>query len=137
MEDQNIGKHCEYDNCNYQDYLAFTCDSCGKNLCKLHYHNAVNCPFVKVEANENKEYKKAEFVYIDCKFCKKKINKNTQPVAECEFCHDLFCWEHKLSISHNCEKDGKIGMKESMNKRKEKNEFQNRLKMLKNKAKEK
>ena len=80
MEDNGIEKHCEYPYCFQNDWFCFHCNACGKNLCKIHYHHELSCPFSKIKEEPKK---KVEFNYQFkyCDFCKRKI-KNLRPI-EC------------------------------------------------------
>ena len=89
----------EYPLCKQIDYLNFTCGTCGKNLCKKHYHHELSCPFAKPK-EEHSEKKDIKFKLNKCDFCKEDI-KNIEPV-ECELCHGLFCLKHRLEFDHKC-----------------------------------
>ena len=95
--------YSDYPLCNQQDYLNFYCNTCKKNLCKLHYHHEESCPFVE-KKEDNSDKKKIEFNYQikKCDFCKGDI-KNIEPV-ECELCHGQFCLKCRLEFDHNCPK---------------------------------
>ena len=99
MEDNGIEKHCEYPYCFQNDWFCFHCNACGKNLCKIHYHHELSCPFSKIKEEPKK---KVEFNYQFkyCDFCKRKI-KNLKPI-ECDFCKGSFCLKHKLESDHDC-----------------------------------
>jgi len=116
--DNQIGKHCDYPCCNQIDYLNFHCNVCGKNLCKLHYHHELSCPFAKNKEEENIKKKKLEFNYqiTKCDFCKCEI-KNMDPV-QCQFCKKLFCLKHKLESDHDCPSTKKISIEDKHKKNK-------------------
>ena len=114
-----IINHSDYPCCNQIDYLNFHCNVCGKNLCKLHYHHELSCPFAKNKEEENIKKKKLEFNYQikKCDYCKCDI-KNMDPV-QCQFCKKLFCLKHKLESDHDCPSTKKISIEDKHKKNKE------------------
>ena len=91
----------DFPNCNQKDYLNFYCNKCKKNLCKIHYHNEISCPFNK-EKEENNNNKEFNYQIKKCDFCNINI-LNMEPI-ECPLCKGLFCLKHKMETSHNCKK---------------------------------
>lgn len=72
MEFDNVGLHCEYENCNQKDFLPFKCSKCYMNLCFIHRSEfAHNC----VNKNIN------DMTSLDCPVCKKsfKLTKSEDP----------------------------------------------------------
>ena len=108
--------YSDYPHCNQIDYLNFHCNACGKNLCKIHYHHELSCPFSK---KEEEQKKKIEFNYQikKCDFCKGDI-KNIEPV-QCEFCKGLFCLKHKLESDHNCPNVKKLSNEDIIKQKRE------------------
>lgn len=101
MEDQNIGKNCNYPNCMMLDYLNFVCNRCNKNLCKEHYHNVYSCPF-STNTEESSKINEMDFLVTKCSFCKGDIlNSHGE---QCQFCKKLFCLKHRLESDHKCDK---------------------------------
>ena len=130
MEDFKCGNQCEFEGCKQLDYLNYFCKNCEKNYCKEHYHNEYNCSYKSTYTVElEKEFKKADIELITCFFCN--IQSIKVKCAECLFCKQWFCWDHKIESNHNCKEDGKIGKKEKAKVRK--NEFMERLNKLKEK----
>ena len=112
----SIHYYSDYPNCNQIDYLNFHCNTCGKNLCKNHYHHEVSCPFAEVKEEPKK---KVEFHYQikKCDFCNGDI-KNMEPI-QCEFCKKSFCLKHRLEFDHDCPSTKKESMEEKHKRNKE------------------
>jgi hypothetical protein len=114
-----------------KDYLNFYCGLCKKDLCKDHYHNDNNCPFVTKSTSENPNLKfnnKNITSSFTCYFasCKKTVYNSKS--YNCKFCNKEFCLEHRLECDHNCE-NKKLSFKETAQINK--NKFKDRLKELK------
>ena len=91
--------YSEYPNCFQIDYLNFHCNACGKNLCKIHYHHELSCPFSS-QKEETKKNVNFDYQIKYCDFCRGEI-KNMEPV-QCDFCKKLFCLKHRLESDHDC-----------------------------------
>ncbi len=116
-----------------KDYLSFFCGTCKKDLCKDHYHNENNCPFISQTGSENFKLKNNKNISssFTCQLSScKKIVYNSKGYT-CKFCNKEFCLEHRLEFDHNCE-NKKISFKEITHINK--NKFQDRLKELKAKS---
>ena len=113
-----IKYYSDYPLCNQIDYLNFHCNSCGKNLCKNHYHHELSCPFSNNKKEENKKNVEFNYQIKNCDFCKGEI-KNMEPI-QCQFCKKLFCLKHKLESDHNCPSiQNKISIEDAHKKNKD------------------
>ena len=113
-----IKYYSDYPLCNQIDYLNFHCNSCGKNLCKNHYHHELSCPFSDNKKEENKKNVEFNYQIKNCDFCKGEI-KNMEPI-QCQFCKKLFCLKHKLESDHNCPSiQNKISIEDAHKKNKD------------------
>ena len=64
MEFDNVGAHCQHDECHQKDFLPFLCDHCGKSLCLLHRsYVSHNC-----SGDKNKD-----MTSMDCPICGKSV----------------------------------------------------------------
>jgi hypothetical protein len=123
MEDGQIGKHCDI--CLAKDYLNFFCSLCGKNLCKAHYHNEVNCSNYKETTIDVGKRLKTN---VKCSHCNCEIFNKCEVI--CNLCNLSFCFKHRLYEDHKCKNYEKKGMKSKYNENKEK--FKEKLESLKN-----
>ncbi|CAM9090235.1 unnamed protein product [Ectocarpus sp. 6 AP-2014] len=62
-----VGKHCEAENCNQQDFLPFECDCCNGTFCLSHRSYAAH----SCAASGNKDFRA-----LVCPLCKKTVRFN-------------------------------------------------------------
>ena len=104
MDFENVGRKCEYSNCNTIDFLPFYCNSCHKYYCLQHKdyssHQCDNDPFKSKLVKSKSKSKKVKSKKYICNYpnCKE---TNIVEIL-CVNCKKHYCLKHRFKELHGC-----------------------------------
>lgn len=96
----DLGKHCNFENCNQLDFLPVKCNHCKNTFCKDHFNYLDhNCSSWK-NLSENNPNLSSNVQKFHCKFYD--CNRLEETPIVCPKCDNNFCMVHRLEKDHQC-----------------------------------
>ena len=106
-----IGRNCDYQNCNQLDFLPFYCDHCKKSFCTAHrMPDKHSCVFISRHVNDpgpvavDPKSAAGEFSCAYRETTCENLNQNNFKIkgVVCNQCGMMFCLEHRSIFTHKC-----------------------------------
>ena len=96
----NVGKHCDFKDCNQLDFLPVKCSHCKNIFCKEHF-NYLNHKCASWKAlSENNPRIISNVRRFSCKFVG--CDRLEETPIVCPKCDENYCMVHRLEKDHEC-----------------------------------